>query len=171
MDTASYLAQTRDGVVESVNGLSDAQWTFKPAPERWSIAETVEHLAIIEGRVQSILQSISNAEPAPPDRDFEQIDALLPPRVLDRSVKFKAPPAASPAGEAAPAAVLSGFVEGRAKTIALLESAGDLRSHVVNHPVLGPLDGHQWILATAAHSARHTQQILELKTDPRFPTN
>jgi hypothetical protein len=31
------------------------------------------------------------------------------------------------------------------------------------------MDGYQWILAVAAHSARHTQQILEVKADPKFP--
>jgi hypothetical protein len=41
----------------------------------------------------------------------------------------------------------------------------------VDHPVLGPLDGYEWILAAAAHSERHTKQILEVKADPNFPAN
>ena len=43
-----YLAETRNGVVEATKGLSDAQWKFKPGPDRWSIAEIVEHLALVE---------------------------------------------------------------------------------------------------------------------------
>jgi hypothetical protein len=37
--------------------------------------------------------------------------------------------------------------------------------------VFGPLDGYDWILAVAAHTARHTQQILEVKADPGFPVS
>jgi hypothetical protein len=33
------------------------------------------------------------------------------------------------------------------------------------------MDGYQWVLATAAHTERHTKQILEVKSDPNFPAN
>ena len=35
---AKYLDDSRDGVVQAVQGLSDAQWKFTPGPTRWSIA-------------------------------------------------------------------------------------------------------------------------------------
>lgn len=41
-----YLDQTRYGVIETTKGPSEDQWKFKPAPDRWSIAEVVEHLAV-----------------------------------------------------------------------------------------------------------------------------
>src|SRR5215471_16072430 len=44
-----YLEQTRDGVVQATKGLSDAQMTFKSGPDRWSVAETLEHIATAEG--------------------------------------------------------------------------------------------------------------------------
>jgi hypothetical protein len=53
--------------------------------------------------------------------------------------------------------------------VAILQSTPDLRAHVVAHPALGPLDGYQWILTVAAHTERHTKQILEVKADTRFP--
>jgi len=40
----AYLESTKKGVVDATKGLSDAQWNFKPAPDRWSIAEVMEHL-------------------------------------------------------------------------------------------------------------------------------
>ena len=39
----------------------------------------------------------------------------------------------------------------------------------MEHPALGPLDGYQWVLFLAAHSVRHTKQILELKASAGFP--
>ncbi len=44
----SHLERTRDLFVKSLDGLSEAQWRFKSAPERWSIAECAEHLVLSE---------------------------------------------------------------------------------------------------------------------------
>ena len=41
-----HLEQTRQAFLQSISGLSDAQWTFKAGPDRWSIAEVAEHIAI-----------------------------------------------------------------------------------------------------------------------------
>ncbi len=40
-----YLESTRRGVVNATEGLSAAQWNFKAAPDRWSVAECMEHIA------------------------------------------------------------------------------------------------------------------------------
>ena len=34
---------------------------------------------------------------------------------------------------------------------------------------LNSMDGYQWLLAAAAHTERHTKQILEVKANPNFP--
>ena len=166
-----YLASTRDGVIEAVKGLSDAQWKFKPAPDRWSIAEITEHLALIEGLVTNILQKLPQAPPGAPDRDTKQADEMILARVPDRSTKVQAPPDAVPIGRWTPGEALDHFLANRAEVTNLLRSSSDLRGHVINNPVLGPLDGYEWILTVAAHSARHTKQILEVKADPRYPRN
>src|SRR5215470_4052093 len=43
-----YLEQTRDALLASAKGLSDAQMNFKHAPDRWSVAQTLEHIALVE---------------------------------------------------------------------------------------------------------------------------
>ena len=46
--TSSYLADTRNALVDAVKGLSEAQWKFKPAPDRWSAAEVVgENVSVL----------------------------------------------------------------------------------------------------------------------------
>ena len=165
-----YAVETRTGVVDAVKGLSEAQWKFKPAPDRWSIAEVVEHLAVIEDLVKDILGKLGQAPAGAADRNLKKIDELLLAEIPDRSQKFQAPPVALPTGRWTPAGALEHFQGARNQTAELLRSTPDLRQHVVDHPVFGPLDGYQWILAVAAHSARHTKQILEVKADPRFPS-
>jgi len=167
-----YLAETRAGVIEAVKGLSEAQFNFKPAPDRWSVAECLEHIATVETLVLTGVRVRLEKGPAPsPDRDVKQLDTLILTMVPDRSTKVKAPPQLVPTGHSTPTANLEQFLASRQQTVNCLKSDSNLRGHVADHPVFGPLDGYQWILAAAGHSERHTKQIQEVKADPNFPTN
>jgi len=44
---AAYLAETRENLVCSTRNLWRAQLQFKPAPERWSVAECLEHIVVV----------------------------------------------------------------------------------------------------------------------------
>ena len=44
----AYLKKTEAGVLEGAKGLSAAQLNFKQAPDRWSVAEVLEHIASAE---------------------------------------------------------------------------------------------------------------------------
>ena len=164
-----YLAETRQGVLDAVKGLSDTQWNFKPAPDRWSIAQIVEHLAITEEVVQTVFQKLPEAPAPSAERDPRQVDTLILAKVPDRSSKVQAPPPLLPTGRWTPQVALEHFLEYRQQTVSFLQSGSNLREHVIDHPVLGPLDGYQWVLTVAAHTERHMKQILEVKSDPHFP--
>src|SRR5262245_56263895 len=50
-DKPMLLAEMKKGMSEldaAVAGLSQSQWSFKPGPDKWSIAEIVEHLIVSE---------------------------------------------------------------------------------------------------------------------------
>jgi hypothetical protein len=166
---SDYLASTRDALLKAVDGLSFEQWRFKPAADRWSIAEFVEHLAISEGRAPALIARLSEAPAAEPGRKDSDIDESILAAVSKLTKRFNAPPALQPTGQHSPEHFLRQFLDDRAHTIRLLEVAPFLRGRVLPHPVFGPLDGYQRILATAAHTARHTAQLLEVKAHPDFP--
>jgi hypothetical protein len=165
-----YLEQTRDGVVASVKGLSEAQMKFKAAPERWSVAETLEHIAKAEEYLfQNITANVMKAPAAPAaGRDNAKIDAGIMAMVPDRSRKAEAPAPLVPSSQWNPAETLDHFLMGRAATIAFV-STPDLRDHATDSPIGMKFDAYQWLLFIAAHSERHTKQILEVKADPNFP--
>lgn len=166
---AQYLASTRESLLIALRGLNDSQWQFKPADNRWSIAEVVEHLAIVEGRVHTRVGQMPDCPTDDPGRDLAEMDEAIMAKVPLRTQKVEAPPPIQPTGAISPEEALAQFTERRRQTEQLLESAPYLRGRVAQHPVLGPLDGYQWILAVAAHSARHTAQIAEIKSHPQFP--
>ena len=161
------LDNAREGLIAAVSGLSESQANFKPSPEAWSVAGIVEHLATVEDFVVMRVEKIACE---PDDGNFKDSDVILFDRVVDRSAKFQAPERAHPTGKPL-ASSLERLVATRAKIVELIRSApdGHFRQHSMHHPVLGPMDGHQWLVATAGHCARHTQQIIETKTALNFP--
>jgi uncharacterized damage-inducible protein DinB len=91
-----YLQQTQNGVVGATKGLSQAQWKFKPAPDRWSIAEIVEHMVLAQELILGPVREQLAKAPAASDRDDKQVDAIVVNRIPDRTVKFQAPDFFSP---------------------------------------------------------------------------
>jgi len=167
----AYLESTKKGVLDATKGLSEAQWNFKPAPDKWSVAECVEHIAAAEDLIRGMdVEKVMKA-PAAPGRDTAKIDASIMAMIPDRSQKAQAPDELKPTNRfGSPEGSLKHFVESRATTENFLKDTPDLRAHAVDSPMGGPkVDAYEWVLFVAAHSQRHTKQIEEVKADPNFP--
>jgi uncharacterized damage-inducible protein DinB len=164
---------TRDNFLKSIAGLSQKQWTFKPAPDRWSVAEVAEHIAVSESAIFGLVQKQIMQSPAAPEKrdQVKGKDEMIAERVPDRSHKAQAPEFLRPTGRWATEAELTkAFEDSRAATMEYVRTTNDdLRDHFFDHPVFGTMDGYQWLLLISAHSARHTAQIEEVKADPNFP--
>ena len=169
----SYLQETGKEFLAAVAGLSEEQWKFKPAPERWSIAETAEHIAHSEGTIwQLVSEKLMKSPPSPERRgETKAKDEMILTGVPDRSRKFQAPERLQPTGRwTTREELLKAFETARAAEIAFLkETKDDMRSRFEEHPFLKTIDAYQWLLLNGAHGKRHTAQILEVKADPNFP--
>jgi hypothetical protein len=166
-----YLAKTKQGVLDATSGLSEAQWNFKAGPDRWSIAEVTEHIAAAEDFLRgNVEDNVLKAPARTENADVAAIDAMVLQAIPDRSTKFQAPEPLKPTNRfGSPEAALKHFAESRAKTETLLKENPELRAHATDSPIGKQLDAYEWILFVAAHSDRHTKQILEVKADPKFP--
>jgi len=169
----SSMHATRKLFLDSVAGLTPEQWNFKPAPDRWSIAECAEHIAISEDFIFGLVQDQIMKTPAAPEKraEVKATDEGLLKGVTDRTQKFKAPDPIVPKKRwATPEEIIAHFKESRDRHIEYVESTqDDLRDHFFKHPAAGMLDAYQWILLMSAHTERHTEQINEVKADPNFP--
>ena len=84
-----YLEATKKEVLDATKGLSEAQWKFKPAPDRWSVAQVMEHIAASEDFIRDglIKEKVMVSPPGEPGRDIKKIDADVEatiPTVLTR---------------------------------------------------------------------------------------
>lgn len=165
-----YLESTKKNVLEATKGLSDAQWNFKPAPDRWSVAQVMEHIAAAEDLLRDMTKEKLMAGPAgEAGRDVKKMDEAVLTMVPDRTHKAQAPEPLVPSNRfGSPDGSIKHFLESRSATEDFLKSTAGLRDHVMDSP-LGKLDGYEFVLFIAAHSERHTKQIDEVRADPNFP--
>jgi uncharacterized damage-inducible protein DinB len=164
---------THDNFIKSISGLSQKQWSFKPAPDRWSVAEVAEHITVSETTIMGLIQHPLMQSPAAPEKR-EQVkgkDQMILEKVPDRSHKAQAPEMLRPTGRWVTEADLAkAFEDARKANLDYIRTTNDdLRDHFFDHPAFGTLDGYQWLLLLGTHSARHTVQIEEVKADPNFP--
>lgn len=171
-----HLTQTKQKFLDAVQGLSPAQLNFKAAPDRWSVADVAEHLALAEEMFSGlILGKIMKETPATPDKraaakgkEKEFVKA-----VVDRSQKFQAPEPLTPGKKrwATTEETLKAFTAKRDEHLAYLQNTQEaLHHHFAPAPgTTTDLDAWQWFLFMSARVARHTAQIEEVKADPGFP--
>lgn len=167
------LERTEARFLKSIEGLSEGQWNFKPAPDRWSVAECAEHITASEPFIRTMIAGVVTKEVTPEMvKEGVNKDAILSTAMTDRSKKFKAPEPLIPTNRfGTPAAATESFKKERAQTIELASGAPDLRTHGDKHFLIGPLDSYGWFLFLSGHSERHTMQIDEVKASPDFPKN
>jgi DinB superfamily len=165
-----YLESTKKDVLDATKDLSPAQWNFKAAQDRWSIAECMEHIAAAEDYIRALVVEKVMLAPAAPGRDVAAIDAAIIENVPARKTKAQAPEEIKPTNRfGSPQGSIDHFVESRTKTETFVKDTPGLRDHAADSPVGTKWDAYEFVLLIAAHSERHTNQIKEVKTDPNYP--
>jgi hypothetical protein len=138
----------------------------RPAPERWSVIELLEHLNLVERRLtflfnQWVAEAREQGLPSEDETDFALSENLEV--VLNRGYQITASEAVRPRGELDETAAWVALEEARQSLkVTVLELEGLPLGGVVRpHPALGPLNFYQWVEFVGWHEARHTAQIRE----------
>jgi len=166
------LASSEALLLELVDGLTSEQWSFREAPERWSIAENIEHCIVFENFIKG---AIAKAMEGAAEPEKKGLAAGKEPLVLGlanaRGTKFNAREAVRPVGRWPDTTeLIAELRRTRAHTLAFAaETQADLRDHFFPHIAFGDLDCYQWLVVLGQHGARHALQIEEIKGDPAYP--
>ena len=60
-DALKWLEESRTEFLAAIDGLSEAQWKWKPAPDRWSVGEVAEHIILAEaGQFANVKKALSS---------------------------------------------------------------------------------------------------------------
>ena len=167
------LTDSRKELLDAVEGLSDAQWNYKPSPFKWSVGEVAEHIALSE---DLLFGAVERALAAKPDPEWETktkdkievLERILPTRVG----RAQAPEAIRPTAKMTRAEIMAHFKESRNKTMKFAEQTDlPLKAHTVEHPfrIFSTLNAYQWLSYIPLHNIRHNKQIAEVKASAGYP--
>jgi hypothetical protein len=176
-EVLSYLDTQRAALFEAIQLAPAEMRDQKPGPDRWSIAQVLEHLLMIEKRIaMGVTKWVSDARAGELGLETEtsSVMATLPLElIVDRSQRRNAPEDVAPRGEMDAASAWAALGKSRAS----LRSgvlAGDglaLGEVIQKHPVLGPINIYQWLLFVGSHEGRHTAQVVEIAAELKSQTN
>jgi hypothetical protein len=160
-------------------GVSDAQWSFKPAPDRWSVGECAEHMV----RSNEYLYDAAKAglaRAADPDwfektiRKTELLKEVMPNRQPFGANGATAPQEVRPEGKLSRSEIVQRFNALYAELRAHVRDTEEpLKQHTEAHPfpVFNPLNAHQWILYVPLHTIRHSRQMIEVMETEGYPVS
>ncbi len=164
------IDKTRAGLSAALESASIEHESLRDSPERWSVAEIAEHLAIIEervGQLTALTLAKAESEGAPRAAEAGRIATIDLRAAAERASreKYQAPEMALPKGGVSIADALARL---RASRAALHElrpriEALDLSEYKYPHPAFGPLNLYQWLAFVGLHEERHRRQIEGLK--------
>ncbi len=167
----ALLERSRGALLKAVDGVTEDQGRWKPAAERWSILEYVEHLAVSDdGLVALVKKSLESPEQIETEDERRAREQKMRETQVPRGVN-RAPEHLRPVARFGTLAeAVSAFLAARTRTIEFARSTtDDLRKHFVPHPVFGQMDGYQWLCGNARHVETHAKHVVEIREMAGFP--
>jgi uncharacterized damage-inducible protein DinB len=161
------LLASRDTFTTSLAQVSEAQARFTPSPERWSIAQIAEHVAVAEHGMYRLITAHFQALDQP---RFGRENEILEGFGMDRTTPWVAPERVRPKNRyASLSEAVQQFASNRDRTIGFVRDCqDDLRARVVNH-AFGEITGQECLAFLIVHPLRHLDQIRELQQNPGYP--
>jgi hypothetical protein len=170
----AHLDRSRGLFLAAIDGLSAEQWRWKPAPDRWSVAECAEHITRTEVFLRELTRGVVS-EPGTAEElaaSHGHAGTILA-MIVDRSQRFQAPEPLNPMNQGelrTHAAIARDFSFERGRTYELAAAHADLEALAKVHPAMQkPLDLAGWLYFLSGHVERHTLQIEEVKATAGFP--
>lgn len=171
--TIKMLVDSRQEYLEALDTLTEAQWSFKPSPFRWSVGEVAEHILLTEG---ALFSAVERALAQKPNPDWESKTAgkaeFIEKVVPSRSRRAEAPIEVRPSGKLSREEVVRRYKEVRAKIVEFTRKTDlPLKAHTLDHPfpVFNTLNAYDWLIYIPLHNIRHNQQIAEVKASAGYP--
>lgn len=166
-EVLAHLDGYRAALEQAVAAVPEPLRERRPAPDRWSVAEILEHIGLVEGRIGRLLSeqlAAARAAGLGAERETHPVLPTVPvDRLLDRSQPIVAREGTLPEARLGAGAAWTTLAECRRAVREMLLAADGLALSevVIPHPRLGPLNVYQWMVFLGAHEGRHTAQIRE----------
>jgi hypothetical protein len=142
--------------------VSELRWRESPAPDRWSAAEVIAHVTIIEETTIFGMKRLLRAAPkAVPLRNRFHLPLMM---ATWRGRKLRTPIPLDTKRIRDKQDSMAGLLATREATLTFIESTrgNDVSLYRYKHPFLGSLNMYDWFRLMGYHELRHAKQIREL---------
>ncbi|OYU66989.1 MAG: hypothetical protein CFE22_06800 [Cytophagaceae bacterium BCCC1] len=168
-EVMKQLARTHDALKSETENLVSAQWNFKESPERWSIAEVVEHLGNWELLWARELAMISLNKPNPELRLTCKPDSYYHEFIMEEKM-HNASNISKPNGFIKEKDTILWFTKLRNDNIRSAEGLKvNLRDQFEMTALENPRNMYNVYIYMWGHVDRHIKQIQKVKTHINFP--
>ena len=167
-ELSEHLAQQRRVLLELASAVPDDRWQVRPAEDRWSVSEILEHLHRVERSASGVVAkriAKARAEGHPLETETSSVLGTLDQfQVSQLNRKLVAPELVAPTENPDRETAERQLAESRAVLVAAMEQGDGLALGTIRHTHLrfGELDLYQWILFIAEHERRHAAQLREV---------
>lgn len=154
----------REKLKEIVSVLTEEQANFLPEGEKWTVANLVEHIALVENgvtRISAKLLGEAQAAGAKAGGEAKISEDFLQKAAWGRTQKFEAPERVHPTGNLTIVESLAKLDENRPKLEELrpLFESVECSNFKFPHPAFGDMSAHEWLALIGGHELRHIAQI------------
>lgn len=157
--------KVREKLIALVGELTPEQASQRDeSQDKWSVAEIVEHISIVESGIAGLCQKLLTRGQAAGSSAAGRIrlsDEFLDAGEKSTTQKWQAPDRVRPTGTKTVAESLAAMDETRVKLEELRPMFEQLDSSnsTFPHPYLGELTAAEWLCLIGGHAARHMRQI------------
>lgn len=157
----------REKLKDAVSSLTPEQTSHLPEGEKWSIANIVEHLSMVEEsmtRVCAKLLRKAQAAEQKGDGTIAISNTFAEKGNEIARIKAEAPEIVQPTCEKTMAESLEALSDNRKKLDELkpMFESWNSSDHRFPHPLFGDLSAGEWLTLIGGHEARHIRQIRKM---------
>lgn len=166
------LIQSKEEILKETKNLTKEQWNFKESPDRWSINQIVEHIAIWE---TLFMHEISKALARPADTTFTYFasDSVFidsDPKELkqNNAMDYTKPFSFTvPLGNNEGKNNVTWLITMRNESIEYLKN--ETKNIRVQYDYCSGANVHQYYMMIFRHTFRHLRQIRKVKAHAKYP--
>jgi len=156
--------QIREQTKQLVASLTDEQKTNLPDGEKWTIAQIIEHVAIVQdgmAKISAKLLTQAQAAGKSADGAARLSENFMTKAAEAKQMKLEAPDRVHPTGKQSVEESLAKMDETRGvlEDLRPLFESVECSDFKFPHPFMGDLTAHEWLTLVGGHEARHLRQI------------
>jgi uncharacterized damage-inducible protein DinB len=156
------LAKAQTALLRAADSVPPEEWKTRPGEGRWSAAELVAHLMMVE---RAVIGKADRVAQKPPKRVSLLKRIHIPMALVEsRWIRRKAPAPVEPEMLYGKEEMLADLRTVRERSLAFLEEtrSRNMGEYCWPHPALGTLNVYEWLQFIASHEVRHTKQMREI---------